>query len=198
MSGPGNDPFSGSSIQNVLQHTISPKIVTDGSGGYTVKADLINLDNVYLTGNIYSNNVSIPAYYSVKALTSTGSFPSITFYGGSVAIGQNAGITNQGVSGTAVGWSAGQIDQGNFAIAIGTQAGQSNQGTNSIAIGNNAGSNQPSNSIVIDATGSALTTTVANTCVISPIRQVSLGDVPAGSVQVYWNPTTGELMAVTP
>ena len=52
MPSPGNDPFSGSSVQNVLQHTISPKIVTDGSGGYTVKTDLVNIDNIYLTGSI--------------------------------------------------------------------------------------------------------------------------------------------------
>lgn len=52
MPSAGNDPFSGSSIQNLLQHTISPKIVTDNSGGYNVKADLINIDNIYLSGSI--------------------------------------------------------------------------------------------------------------------------------------------------
>lgn len=44
---PGNDPFSGSNTRNILQHIISPKIVNDGSGGYQVKTDLINIDNAY-------------------------------------------------------------------------------------------------------------------------------------------------------
>jgi hypothetical protein len=53
MATGGNDPFSGSNTRNLLQHVLSPKIVTDGGGGYTVKLDLINVDNVYASGNIY-------------------------------------------------------------------------------------------------------------------------------------------------
>lgn len=49
-TGPGNDPFSGSNTRNIINHIISPKIVNDGSGGYTVKTDLINVDDVYATG----------------------------------------------------------------------------------------------------------------------------------------------------
>lgn len=52
---PGNDPFSGTNTRNILQHIISPKIVDDGSGGYVVKTDLINIDNAYVGGKIYSN-----------------------------------------------------------------------------------------------------------------------------------------------
>ena len=47
MSTPGNDPFSGTTTRNLLQHLISPKIVSDGSGGYQVKTDLINIDHIY-------------------------------------------------------------------------------------------------------------------------------------------------------
>ena len=53
MSGNGNDPFSGSNVRNILEHVISPKIVADGSNGYTVKIDLLNVDNIYASGNIY-------------------------------------------------------------------------------------------------------------------------------------------------
>lgn len=49
---PGNDPFSGTNTKNLLQHIISPKIVDTGFGSYVVKTDLINIDNVYITGNI--------------------------------------------------------------------------------------------------------------------------------------------------
>ena len=55
MATGGNDPFSGSNTRNLLQHVLSPKIVADGGGGYTVKLDLINVDNVYATGNIYGS-----------------------------------------------------------------------------------------------------------------------------------------------
>lgn len=47
MSNAGNDPFSGTTTRNILQHLISPKIVSDGSGGYQVKTDLINVDHIY-------------------------------------------------------------------------------------------------------------------------------------------------------
>jgi hypothetical protein len=53
MATGGNDPFSGSNVRSVLQHVLSPKIVSDGSGGFAVKLDLINVDNIYATGNIY-------------------------------------------------------------------------------------------------------------------------------------------------
>lgn len=56
---PGNDPFSGTNTKNILQHIISPKIVDTGSGAHAVKLDLINLDNVYASGNFYINGNSV-------------------------------------------------------------------------------------------------------------------------------------------
>lgn len=52
MTTPGNDPFSGTNTRNILQHIISPKIVSDGSSGYTVKTDLINIDNAYVKNRV--------------------------------------------------------------------------------------------------------------------------------------------------
>ena len=49
MATPGNDPFLGTNTQNILQHLISPKVVSDGGSGYTVKTDLINIDHIYST-----------------------------------------------------------------------------------------------------------------------------------------------------
>lgn len=46
-TGPGNDPFSGSNTRNIINHIISPKIVSTIGGGYTVKTDLINIDHIY-------------------------------------------------------------------------------------------------------------------------------------------------------
>jgi hypothetical protein len=73
------------------------------------------------------------------------------------------------------------------------------QGTNAIAIGAYAASKtQFPNSIVINATGSDLASVGSGTLVIQSLRQVTGGSIPAGFYQVAWNPTTGEMIAVTP
>jgi hypothetical protein len=59
MSGGGNDPFSGSNTRNLLQHLVSPKIVENGSGGYEVRVDLTNVDNIYASGTIYGGGGGI-------------------------------------------------------------------------------------------------------------------------------------------
>ena len=44
MSG---DPFANTTtVKNILQHIISPKLVRDGSGGYVSKTDLVNVHNI--------------------------------------------------------------------------------------------------------------------------------------------------------
>ncbi len=92
---PGNDPFSGTTTRNLLQHIISPKIVTDGSSGYAVKTDLINIDNVYISGNFSGKSV--------------GTF---TANGTSLIVVSNTNVTANSVIlltvKTAIGFSAGQ------------------------------------------------------------------------------------------
>jgi hypothetical protein len=143
-TGPGNDPFSGSDIQNVLQHMISPKIVSDGVTGYVVKSDLINVDNLYLTGNVYSNGTQINTpYISVKS----------NAQGGEVAIGEGSGQTSQGNYCVAIGPNAAQTTQSDYAIAIGLNTGQTSQGNRSIAIGNSSGNvSQGSDAVAIGNT----------------------------------------------
>lgn len=71
MPGAGNDPFSGSSVQNLLQHTISPKVVIDEEGtGYVVKSDLINIDNIYISGSIISSAPATSNIIYLKYATS--------------------------------------------------------------------------------------------------------------------------------
>jgi hypothetical protein len=57
----------------------------------------------------------------------------------SVAMGSSAGTSNQGTNCVAVGCQAGQTSQGNSATAIGINAGQQSQGTSAVAIGDGAG-----------------------------------------------------------
>jgi hypothetical protein len=41
------DPYSNTTtVKNILQHIIVPKIVNDGSDGYVTRTDLVNIDNI--------------------------------------------------------------------------------------------------------------------------------------------------------
>jgi hypothetical protein len=105
---------------------ISPKIVSDGATGYVVKSDLINVDNLYLTGNVYSNGSQITnPYISVKS----------NLQGGEIAIGEGSGQTSQGNFCVAIGANAGKTSQLDYAVAIGVGTGGSSQGNRSVAIG---------------------------------------------------------------
>lgn len=69
MTTPGNDPFSGTNTRDLLQHVISPKVVSDGSSGYAVKADLINVDGIYAKGIIRAGTGGAGDVQSSSALT---------------------------------------------------------------------------------------------------------------------------------
>lgn len=74
------------------------------------------------------------------------------------------------------------------AIAIGREAGAMCQGTGAIAIGFNAGiSGQHQKSIIINATGTPLNSTQADSCFVKPIRN------NRGPSTLTYDPTTGEV-----
>jgi hypothetical protein len=116
----------------------------------------------------------------------------------SIAIGEAAGQTHDIVDGSgniAIGLEAGNTDQFTEAIAIGVQAGRSSQGANAIAIGARAGFfNQSPSSIVINASGTELNAAVAG-CFIDPVRELQTpADVADGLRPVLYNSTTHELV----
>ncbi len=129
-----------------------------------------------------------------------------------VAFGRDTGLSYQGNRAMAMGTQAGSFYQGQYAIAFGYQAGRYSQGSNSVAIGAFAGvgeynvSGQANNSIIINGTGTSLENTTANTFTVKPVRAVTSvtfaaptsGSVPAGFSPMYYNPTTGELIVITP
>jgi hypothetical protein len=42
-----SDPYANTvTVRNILNHILSPKVVSDGTGGYTTKVDLVNIDNI--------------------------------------------------------------------------------------------------------------------------------------------------------
>jgi hypothetical protein len=131
----------------------------------------------------------------------------------SVAVGYNAGNYSQKVNAVAIGYKAAQGDQagpefqGNGAISIGAFSCEDNgQGDYAIAIGYQTGKNisraysiavgpliqqVATNTIALNATGSNMNATTANAFFVKPIRDVT-GNA-AFTVQLYYNPTTGEI-----
>jgi hypothetical protein len=113
----------------------------------------------------------------------------------SIAIGRTAGTNTQGNSAIAMGWNAGQDFQGQQAIAIGEDAGLSNQGEYSIAVGFKSGYvNQGNNSIVLNATGTQINTSTANSFTVAPVRASTLNNYSQDTGNVlYYNTSTNEV-----
>ena len=114
--------------------------------------------------------------------------------GGAVVIGNCAGLTscaNVGYRSVAIGVCSGRCALGNYGVGIGYFAGY-RQGCNAIAIGTYAGlccmgCGQPTNSIVINATGVQLVATGACQTHIGPIRNATT------CFPLYYNPSTREI-----
>jgi len=118
-----------------------------------------------------------------------GSYAGETTQGsGCLALGYLAGRVSQGAASTAIGGLAGNDAQGASSVAIGYEAGKTLQGSSCVAIGNQAGkTNQHNNSIILNATGSDLNSTQANSLFAKPVR-------PATQTYVLgYNTTSGEI-----
>lgn len=101
MASPGNDPFSGSNTRNLLQHVFSPKIVNGVTGtsslGYDVRLDMINVDNIYVTGNVYGPSGP------VSNTGITGTPKSVAFFNGSGNVTSDPNFTyTAGVTGLSI------------------------------------------------------------------------------------------------
>ena len=170
MATAGNDPFSGTTTRDILQHIVSPKIVSDGSSGYTVKTDLINIDNAYLKNQLTADTVVVQDSVSgsdkltittdtnrsyITTNTSTGSRSELVLSGADVEI-KNPDNTGNGVLML-------QTDiSGNGYI----RAGQNGAGTEKLYLG----------------TGST------NTVTVIPNGNVGLGvDPPTTKLHVFGN-----------
>jgi hypothetical protein len=73
------DPFANTTtVKNILQHVISPKIVKDGNGGYVSKTDLVNVHNLVFTG--YNPSVEL----GTQAKPFTSQYGTSTYTGGPI------------------------------------------------------------------------------------------------------------------
>ena len=130
------------------------------SGGYAIDITngVVSLDTVNDTITFSEGYVKL-AEESIGIGFSAGSFTTGT--SNSVAIGYEAGSTNQRSAAVSIGTNAGRLDQGEGSIAIGFEAGRSYQGANvvnssSIAIGTYAGYLSQSEHAIAVGTGAGL------------------------------------------
>jgi hypothetical protein len=118
---------------------------TDSSAG-TVYVKNLNFDSATTGGiQIFDNNIiGLNSNEDILITTSgTGAvrLEKLRTSDATIALGLNAGLTNQGISTVAIGIQAGETNQGASCVAIGAQAGATGQGVSSIAIGSLAGNN---------------------------------------------------------
>lgn len=158
------------------------------------------------TDNVQFNNVTASKLKQTSGEIAIGSGAGVTAQdANTVAIGKNAGNDTQGDSAVAIGWSSGYYTQGPEtvavgagagntyqqwgAVAIGKSAGYSSQGYWSVALGYAAGqTSQPDNSIIINATGSALNGTESG-LYVAPVRN----DETSTSYTLFYDTTTKEI-----
>lgn len=80
MSG---DPFANTTtVKNILQHIISPKLVNDGSGGYVSKTDLVNVHNLVFSGGASNEDglTELKAFTTQCGVSFTNATTLITIY----------------------------------------------------------------------------------------------------------------------
>ena len=130
-------------------------LITDGSGnlswGQVANAIVANYANyagnlINGTSNVNTNgangNITVSINGVANVLTATSNtiiVSNLNILSNTIALGNNAGLTNQGANSVAIGANAGSNIQGNNAVAIGANAGYGIQGNNSIALGQDAG-----------------------------------------------------------
>jgi len=219
----GNLSVSGNIDCGVYQNSVSNIKITSTAITFSANntANLGYFD--YLSG-FFANNASFNALQLNSNRVALGSQAVVSAVGAGVntgvAIGQQSkyqtgnlgsdtiaigassqsGITaNIGSQSIAIGVRAAQSStQYANSIAIGAEAGRAGLGVSSIAIGTGAayGANATANNtIVINATGANLEGTTANALYIKPVRRVTS---TTGLWQIYYDPTTGELVYYQP
>jgi hypothetical protein len=201
MSGGGNDPFSGSNTRNLLQHLVSPKIVENGTGGYEVRVDLTNVDNIYASGTVYSGgggigitgtatNEYLVWNETTKEWVIGGTPPSTSVYLAAGSTGTSSENVCVGLYTQAAGSSVSighTIYSGVGDVTIGNSTTSS--GGNNVTIGKNAISG--GSSVCIGAN-----TTSADECVIIGLNTRTfpdgVGDPPkTGSIVIGANAVSG-------
>jgi hypothetical protein len=128
----------------------------------------------------------------------------------SIAIGGGSGRTNQGMGAIGIGYVSGDVNQGLSSIAIGPNAAQANQKNYAIAIGYAAGQNNQGQDAVAIGTFAGQSGQAANSIAInaagttSPLNPVNSGfyvnpirSAAATSSILHYDPSTKEITSAT-
>lgn len=154
MATPGNDPFSGTSTRNLLQHIISPKIISDGTGGYKVKTDLINIDKSRIDELVIQDTDTANSnILTLSTVTTTSNIASTTSTGSPSVLTLNA--TRVNIDNPNTGSSATLKLQSDTNGDAYIQAGQNGDGGETLYLGTKDYTNTiqvtPSPSVVVNA-----------------------------------------------
>jgi len=98
-------------------------------------SDSITFDVTYLKGSVFSDTSTLVINGATGTVVGPVATSSLRTSETKIALGSDAGSTNQGSSGIAIGYGAGQISQGQGAISIGDDSGKTSQGQRAVAIG---------------------------------------------------------------
>jgi hypothetical protein len=167
----------------VADSTSDTMYVNTGYGLITTKdvaSDTFSISlnqNIDILGSVFADNSTMlvdgadgkivgPVYTSILRTSET-----------KIALGENAGDTNQGLVAVAIGGNAGRTNQGGRSVAIGYSAGNTTQGTYSVAIGNGAAATSQGGQAVAIGTEAGLTNQGNSSIAIGP----NAGDTNQGS-----------------
>ena len=97
------DPFENTNtVKNILQHMISPKIISDGATGYIVQTDLVHVHNIIFENGTATENGTVNSPFTTQCgsaiVLSSGS--AVTVYHSRVTVNSiiMASITSSGSS----------------------------------------------------------------------------------------------------
>ena len=158
---------------------------SDGTGSHAAITD------VKTSGAITAASFKVAVGTAAQFLKADGTIDSNNYFlsnTSNIAIGYVAGTGGQGAHSIAIGSNAAQSTQAEGGIGLGYAAAQYDQGLNAVAIGSFAGNNgQHDNSIVINATGTALNGSANAGLYIDPIRSA------VGASSLFYDTTTKEI-----
>ena len=102
-------------------------------------SDSITFDVTYLKGSVFSDTSTLVINGATGTVVGPVATSSLRTSETKIALGSNAGLTNQGLYAVAIGEIAGNTSQGLYGVAVGQEAGEISQGYGAVAVGSSAG-----------------------------------------------------------
>jgi hypothetical protein len=120
-----SDPFANTTtVKNILNHIISPKIVKDGSGGYTTKTDLVNIDNLlFASRGAGTGTLGVPLTAQVGEVDIPSDKDTVTIYHSRVTPNSIILVTNKDIGGNKTDIRSIQCTAESFTINLTDLAG---------------------------------------------------------------------------